>query len=83
MKVSKGDNTTAADPSDRLAVSRAYPHTYGQPLVHLVSEDKAAKHSTLRCANYKCLTNLSLGMYIDNQDGFAYRSVSLYFLRCC
>ena len=50
MKVLKGDNTTTADASDRLAVSRAYPHTFGQPLVQLVSgaEDKPAKHSPLR-----------------------------------
>jgi pyrophosphate--fructose-6-phosphate 1-phosphotransferase len=49
VKVLAGDNTTTADPSDRLAVSRAYPHTFGQPLVHLVPVDsKAGKHSPLR-----------------------------------
>jgi len=55
VKVSAGDNTTTADPSDRLAVSRAYPHTFGQPLVHLMPvaspEAKSAKHSPLRYLN--------------------------------
>lgn len=62
VKVSVGDNTTTADPSDRLAVSRAYPHTFGQPLVHLVpvasSETKAAKHSPLRYLTVDCLSSL-------------------------
>lgn len=49
MKVLAGDNTTTADPSDRLAVSRAYPHTFGQPLVHLLPGDaKASKRAPLR-----------------------------------
>ena len=51
--VLKGDNTTTADPSDRLAVSRAYPHTFGQALVQLVpsTEAKSAKHSSIRYLN--------------------------------
>lgn len=49
VKVLKGDNTTTADPSDHLAVSRAYPHTFGQPLVQFSgSEEKTAKHSPVR-----------------------------------
>ncbi|KAL3684098.1 hypothetical protein R1sor_002120 [Riccia sorocarpa] len=32
-----GDSTVAADPSDAAVVSRTFPLTYGQPLVHLAS----------------------------------------------
>lgn len=35
-----GDPTTAADPSDALAISRNFPLTYGQPLVQLLCEEK-------------------------------------------
>lgn len=56
MKVVKGDATTAADPSDLLAVSRAYPHTYGQPLVQLMPSSESTsvvKHAPLR---FVCIT---------------------------
>lgn len=36
-----GDSTTAADPSDTLAISRPFPLTNGQPLVHLLRDEKA------------------------------------------
>jgi hypothetical protein len=58
VKVVKGDATTAADPSDRLAVNRAYPHTYGQPLVQLMPSSESttvAKHAPLR---FVCITVL-------------------------
>lgn len=58
MKVVKGDATTAADPSDRLAVNRAYPHTYGQPLVQLMPSSESTtvtKHAPLR---FVCITVL-------------------------
>ncbi len=50
VKVVKGDGTTASDPSDALAITRAYPHTYAQPLVQLVAADagQVKKHSPLR-----------------------------------
>ncbi len=50
VKVVKGDGTTASDPSDALAITRAYPHTYAQPLVQLVAADagQVKKHSSLR-----------------------------------
>ncbi|KAI5063277.1 hypothetical protein GOP47_0021824 [Adiantum capillus-veneris] len=35
----RGDPTTAADPSDALAISRTFPHTYGQPLVQLLRDE--------------------------------------------
>ena len=56
VKVVKGDATTAVDPSDRLAVSRAYPHSYGQPLVQLIPRSKSTtvvKHAPLR---FVCIT---------------------------
>lgn len=31
-----GDATTAADPAGARTISRAFPHTYGQPLVHFL-----------------------------------------------
>jgi hypothetical protein len=67
VKVLKGDNTTTADPSDRLAVSRAYPHTFGQPLVQLVSgsEAKAAKHSPVRYLNLDRIRSRPPDMRLD------------------
>jgi pyrophosphate--fructose-6-phosphate 1-phosphotransferase len=35
--VVRGDPTATADPSDALVISRSFPLTYGQPLVHLKS----------------------------------------------
>lgn len=75
MKVSKGDNTTTADPSDRLAVGRAYPHTFGQPLVHLVpvssSEAKSAEHSPLRYLNVDRLRSHPPDMHSDKHLAFS------------
>ncbi|KAI3956788.1 hypothetical protein MKW92_003932 [Papaver armeniacum] len=34
VRVELGDATTAADPSSGNIISRGFPHTYGQPLVH-------------------------------------------------
>jgi hypothetical protein len=49
VKVVKGDGTTASDPSDALAISRAYPYTYAQPLVHLEAADAGpVKHPSIR-----------------------------------
>lgn len=39
VRLVRGDPTTAADPSDALAISRTFPHTYGQPLVQLLREE--------------------------------------------
>ncbi|CAM8972262.1 hypothetical protein QQ045_029657 [Rhodiola kirilowii] len=36
VRVEFGGPTTAADPSDAHAISRYFPHTYGQPLVHFL-----------------------------------------------
>ena len=36
MRVEFGDVTTCADPADVHAISRAFPHTYGQPLAHFL-----------------------------------------------
>ncbi|KAG5250174.1 hypothetical protein OIU76_006478 [Salix suchowensis] len=36
VRVEFGDTTTCADPADVHAVSRAFPHTYGQPLAHFL-----------------------------------------------
>eukprot|EP00249_Psilotum_nudum_P007540 c20642_g1_i1 orf=334-2157(-) len=38
VKLVRGDATTAADPSDALAIGRSYPITYGQPLVHFLPD---------------------------------------------
>ncbi|KAH8946831.1 hypothetical protein BDL97_11G008000 [Sphagnum fallax] len=55
VKVVKGDGTTASDPSDALAISRAYPHTYAQPLVHLEAADGGpAKHPSIRLGVVFC-----------------------------
>jgi pyrophosphate--fructose-6-phosphate 1-phosphotransferase len=56
VKVVKGDGTTASDPSDALAITRAYPHTYAQPLVQLVAADagQVKKHSPLRIGVVFC-----------------------------
>ncbi|CAK9256636.1 unnamed protein product [Sphagnum jensenii] len=56
VKVVKGDGTTASDPSDALAITRAYPHTYAQPLVQLVAADagQVKKHSSLRIGVVFC-----------------------------
>lgn len=52
VKVSVGDASATAELSDRLAVSEAYPHTYGLPLVQLMSSGgpnaTTAKHLPLR-----------------------------------
>jgi hypothetical protein len=54
VKVVKGDGTTASDPSDALAISRAYPHTYAQPLVHLEAADaEPAKHPLIRFLSWQ------------------------------
>ncbi|MCO5567775.1 hypothetical protein L7F22_021470 [Adiantum nelumboides] len=39
VRLLRGDPTTAADPSDALAISRSFPHTYGQPLVQLLRDE--------------------------------------------
>ncbi|KAF9686562.1 hypothetical protein SADUNF_Sadunf02G0002100 [Salix dunnii] len=36
VRVEFGDATTCADPADVHAISRAFPHTYGQPLAHFL-----------------------------------------------
>ncbi|KAK9269834.1 hypothetical protein L1049_025407 [Liquidambar formosana] len=36
VRVEFGDSTTAADSSGALAISRSFPHTYGQPLAHFI-----------------------------------------------
>ncbi|KAL8162509.1 hypothetical protein V2J09_013998 [Rumex salicifolius] len=36
VRVEYGDATTVSDPSDASAISRYFPHTYGQPLVHFL-----------------------------------------------
>lgn len=36
VRVEYGDGTTAIDPSDVHAISRYFPHTYGQPLAHFL-----------------------------------------------
>ncbi|KAL9225692.1 hypothetical protein vseg_001586 [Gypsophila vaccaria] len=36
VRVEYGDTATASDPSDVHAISRYYPHTYGQPLAHFL-----------------------------------------------
>ncbi|KAL9358371.1 hypothetical protein Peur_046494 [Populus x canadensis] len=36
VRVEFGDVTTCADPADVHAISRAFPHTYGQPLAHFL-----------------------------------------------
>jgi pyrophosphate--fructose-6-phosphate 1-phosphotransferase len=37
VMVMRGEATAASDPSDALVISRSFPLTYGQPLVHLKS----------------------------------------------
>ncbi|XP_021753678.1 pyrophosphate--fructose 6-phosphate 1-phosphotransferase subunit alpha-like [Chenopodium quinoa] len=36
VRVEYGDRTTAIDPADAHAISRYYPHTFGQPLAHFL-----------------------------------------------
>ena len=36
VRVEFGDATTAEDPSGAHTISRTFPHTYGQPLVHFL-----------------------------------------------
>lgn len=36
VRVEFGDATTAVDPADAPTISRAFPHTYGQPLAHFL-----------------------------------------------
>ncbi|OVA01037.1 Phosphofructokinase domain [Macleaya cordata] len=36
VRVELGDATTATDPSSAHIISRGFPHTYGQPLVHFL-----------------------------------------------
>nr|DAD41899.1 TPA_asm: hypothetical protein HUJ06_016222 [Nelumbo nucifera] len=36
VRVEFGDATTTADPSGAHSISRAFPHTYGQPLAHFL-----------------------------------------------
>ncbi|KAF9602044.1 hypothetical protein IFM89_024801 [Coptis chinensis] len=36
IRVEFGDATTTADPSGAHSISRAFPHTYGQPLAHFL-----------------------------------------------
>ncbi|XP_022769461.1 pyrophosphate--fructose 6-phosphate 1-phosphotransferase subunit alpha isoform X2 [Durio zibethinus] len=36
VRVEFGDATTALDPTDSHTISRAFPHTYGQPLAHFL-----------------------------------------------
>ncbi|KAJ4702363.1 Pyrophosphate--fructose 6-phosphate 1-phosphotransferase subunit alpha [Melia azedarach] len=36
VRVEFGDSTTSADPADTHTLSRAFPHTYGQPLAHFL-----------------------------------------------
>ena len=36
VRVEFGDATTAADSSGAHTISRTFPHTYGQPLVHFL-----------------------------------------------
>ncbi|KAG7024075.1 Pyrophosphate--fructose 6-phosphate 1-phosphotransferase subunit alpha, partial [Cucurbita argyrosperma subsp. argyrosperma] len=36
VRVEFGDGTTAVDPADAPTISRAFPHTYGQPLAHFL-----------------------------------------------
>ncbi|KAL2895332.1 Pyrophosphate--fructose 6-phosphate 1-phosphotransferase subunit alpha [Bienertia sinuspersici] len=36
VRVEYGDGTTAVDPADAHAISRYFPHTYGQPLAHFL-----------------------------------------------
>ncbi|URD91681.1 Pyrophosphate--fructose 6-phosphate 1-phosphotransferase subunit [Musa troglodytarum] len=36
VRVEFGDSTTCADPSSEHVISRAFPHTFGQPLAHFL-----------------------------------------------
>lgn len=36
MRVEFGDGTTTVDQSSSHVISRAFPHTYGQPLAHFL-----------------------------------------------
>ncbi|XP_074273431.1 pyrophosphate--fructose 6-phosphate 1-phosphotransferase subunit alpha [Silene latifolia] len=49
VRVEYGDTTTSLDPSDAHAISRYFPHTYGQPLAHFLRE-------TAKVADAKIIT---------------------------
>lgn len=57
MRVEFGDSTTSADPADTHTLSRAFPHTYGQPLAHFLRATSKVpdaqiitEHPAIRCA---------------------------------
>lgn len=56
VRVEFGDATTAVDPADAPTIGRAFPHTYGQPLVHFLRATAKVpdaqiitEHPAIRC----------------------------------
>ncbi|KAG7037978.1 Pyrophosphate--fructose 6-phosphate 1-phosphotransferase subunit alpha, partial [Cucurbita argyrosperma subsp. argyrosperma] len=56
VRVEFGDATTAVDPADAPTISRAFPHTYGQPLAHFLRATAKVpdaqiitEHPSIRC----------------------------------
>ena len=71
VRVEFGDGTTAVDPADAPTISRAFPHTYGQPLAHFLRATAKVpdaqiitEHPAIRCVhlviNFHCLSSLEL-----------------------
>lgn len=65
VRVEFGDATTAADPSSAHAMSRSFPHTFGQPLVHFLRATAKVpdaqiitEHPAIRSALYEYLKRL-------------------------
>lgn len=56
VRVEYGDRTTAIDSADAHAISRYFPHTFGQPLAHFLRATAnvpdahiITEHPTIRC----------------------------------
>lgn len=45
VKVEIGDSANIADPSDAQSVCRSFPLTYGEPLVHFLTESSKAPNA--------------------------------------
>ncbi|RWW83944.1 hypothetical protein BHE74_00007500 [Ensete ventricosum] len=61
VRVEFGDSTTCADPSSANVISRAFPHTFGQPLAHFLRATAKVpdaqiitEHPPMRFVNMSC-----------------------------
>ncbi|KAJ6731244.1 PYROPHOSPHATE--FRUCTOSE 6-PHOSPHATE 1-PHOSPHOTRANSFERASE [Salix viminalis] len=87
VRVEFGDTTTCADPADVHAISRAFPHTYGQPLAHflratakvpdaqIITDHPDVSEKSRLVMGVQLKSSYLADVFIVSQQGWEYSSV--------